>query len=43
MMSDWYMRSPPAISASTEVFFTRFSAWFAKGGRMMRKVWGKMM
>ncbi len=37
------MSSPPAISASTEVFFTRFAACTAKGGMMMRMAWGSMI
>ena len=37
------MSSPPAMSASTLVFFTRFAACTAKGGRMMRNAWGRMM
>ena len=38
-----YMSSPPAMSASTEVFFTRLAACTARGGKMMRMAWGRMM
>ena len=38
-----YISSPPAINASTDVFFTRLAACTAKGGMMMRIACGKMI
>ncbi len=37
------MSSPPATRASTEVFFTKFAACTAKGGKIMRMAWGKII
>ena len=34
---------PPAMSASTDVFFTKLAACTASGGMMMRMAWGRMI